>query len=100
MDVSVMLEKVTDNGYRATAFVPGVSVAEAPTREEALKKLEAAICDKLSNVEVVQLKIPDPPKPHAWERFAGIWRDHPDIEQIEKNIQEYRRQVDADPNRL
>jgi hypothetical protein len=36
MDVSVMLEQVSANGYRATALVPTPRVAEAPTRDEAV----------------------------------------------------------------
>jgi hypothetical protein len=31
--------------------------------------------------------------------FAGTWKDRPDLAEFEQNIREYRREVDADPDR-
>jgi len=100
MDVSVMLEQVKDNGYRATTFAPAPLVVEAATRDEAIVRLREMICKKLSGVELIQLQIPVGTGADPWLAFAGIWRDHPDAREIEQNIREYRREVDADPDRL
>jgi hypothetical protein len=49
---------------------------------------------------VVALSIPLLGDAHPWKALAGSWRDSPDREAIERNLQEYRQQVDADPDRL
>ncbi len=58
MDVSVMLEQVAGNGYRATALVPTPLVAEAPTREEAVDRIRALVGEKLFRAELIQIKVP------------------------------------------
>jgi hypothetical protein len=100
MDVSVMLEQVGNNGYRASTCSPAPFVAEAATRDEAVGKIRDMLCQKLSGVEMIELPIPCQSQPDPWMAFAGIWRDHPDAAEIEQNIRDYRRDVDADPERL
>jgi hypothetical protein len=100
MDISVVVEKVEGNGYRATSFVPTYVSVEGRTREEALNQLYDQICRRLSRAEVMQLHVPLGGESHPWKAIAGSWRNHPDKCQFERNIQEYRRQVDADPDRL
>jgi hypothetical protein len=100
MDVSVMLEQVQGNGYRATALVPTPLVAEAPTRDEAVDKIRALISEKLSQAELIQIQVPVSTESNPWLAIAGIWRDHPDIDEVEENIQAYRREIDADPDRI
>ena len=100
MDISVVVEKVADNGYLATSYVPTYVVAQGSTREEALDRLCDQIRGRLSSAEVVTLSVPLLGDAHPWKAIAGSWREHPDRAQIEQNIQEYRKQVDADPDRL
>jgi predicted RNase H-like HicB family nuclease len=100
MDISIVIEKVEGNGYRATSFVPTHVMAEGRTREEALDQLCKQIRGCLSRAEVVQLHVPLRGESHPWKAIAGSWRHHPDKPQLERNMQEYRRQVDADPDRL
>ena len=100
MDIAVVVEKVEDNGYRAVSFVPMHVIAEGTTREEALNQLCNQIRGRLSKAEVVQLQVQLPGESHPWKGIGGSWRDHPDRSQFERNMQEYRRQVDADPDRL
>lgn len=96
MDISVVVEKVTGNGYQATSYVPTHVVAEGRTREEALDRLCDQLSAHLSNAEVVTLSVPLLGDAHPWKVIAGSWRDHPDRSQIEQNLQDYRQQVDAD----
>lgn len=100
MDVSVILERIKENGYRASAFVPAPTVAEAATREQAVDRIRAMLSEKLAGAEVIQVAVPAAAKPNAWLAIAGAWRDHPDVDQVMENIQAYRREVDADPDRL
>lgn len=100
MDVSVMLEQVKDNGYRATALVPTPLVAEAPSRDEAVDRIRTLISERLSRVELIHVQVPVGGEANPWLAFAGTWRDHPDVDEVLANIQAYRREIDADPERL
>jgi hypothetical protein len=100
MDVSVMLEHISENGYRATALVPAPLVAEAPTRVEVVERIRAMLSERLSGAELIQVQVPAPATPSPWLAIAGTWQDHPDVDQVMENIQEYRHEVDADPHRL
>lgn len=99
MNVPVMLEKTGENGYRATALLPTEPVAEAPSRDEALNKLQCLLEEKLAGAELVELNVRAQGSNDSWARFAGIWKDDPSIDEVVKNIEEYRRELDADPER-
>ena len=98
MDVSVVLEKVDDNGYRATALMPTAVVAEAPTRDQAVDRIVALLSERLAHSEVIQVEVPASCV-NPWLSIAGTWRNHPDIDAVVDNIESYRREVDADPER-
>ncbi len=99
MEVAVLVEKLMANGYRATSL--GLDAAsEAPTREAALDKLSRLLCDKFAGAEVVRLEVPLALETHPWKHLVGRWRDHPDVEEVEEHMQEYRRQVDEQGERL
>jgi len=100
MDIAVVVEKVADNGYQATSYVPTHVVAQGRTRQEALDRLSDQLRGRLSSAEVVTLSIPLLGDVHPWKAIAGSWRDSPDRAEIERNLQEYRQQVDVDPDRL
>ena len=101
MNVSVLLEQLNDNAYRATSFAPVPLVAEAATRQQAVDQIREMICDKLSNGEVIQVEVPGKAETKdPWKALIGIWKDHPDAMDIERNMREYREEVDADPRRL
>ena len=100
MEVSVILEKVDGNGYRATTLVPAMLIAEAPTRDEAVDKIQSLIMEKFSHAELIRVKIPEIADANPWLAIAGTWRDHPDLDEVLENITAYRREVDADPDRL
>lgn len=100
MDISVVVEKVADNGYQATSSVPTHLVAKGSTRQEALDRLYDQLRGRLSGAEVVTLSVPLRGDAHLWKAIGGSWRDHPDRSEIEQNLQAYRKQADADSDRL
>ncbi len=101
MNVSVMLEQLNDDAYRATAFAPAPLVAEASTREQAVDKIRAMIHQRLAEVEVIQVEIPGSPMSHdPWSSIARSWQGHPDTAEFEQNLKDYRQEVDRDPQRL
>jgi hypothetical protein len=100
MEIAVLLEPLDNNGFRATSLTPGGLAAEGPTRGEALDRLHDLVSGQLARAELVKVHVPLASEPHCWRALAGSWKDHPDAEEVERNMQEYRRQVDDDPERL
>jgi hypothetical protein len=99
MEITVLLETLAADGFRATSLSPKGFVVEAATREAALLQLNHLICEQYAHGEIVQMQIPLPGNTHPWHFLAGTWKDHPDAEEFEQHVQEYRRQLDADPDR-
>ena len=58
MDISVVVEKVADDGYQATSYIPAHVVVQGRTRQEALDRLRDQLRGRLSGAEVVTLSIP------------------------------------------
>jgi hypothetical protein len=67
-------------------------------REEALSKLQEGIKDRLTKGGVLTTIEVSASEEHPLAKYAGIWReDDPLIEAWKKAVDEYRRQVDEDP---
>jgi hypothetical protein len=99
MQIPVLVERTGRNGYRAQGMEPFALSAKGATREEALAKLRAKIEKRLKNgAELVGLEVGRPADP--WMEFAGMFKNDPWIEDWKRSIEEYRRQVDEDPNTL
>lgn len=97
MQIPVLIEPVAGNGYRARGGEPLAVVVEAPTREEALAKLQEALQARLRNgAEIVPLEVA-PPK-HPWMEFAGMFENDPLLEEWKEAMAEYRREVEEDPD--
>jgi hypothetical protein len=99
MQITVLLEALPADGFRATSLAPKGFVAEALTREAALAELGHLVRDQLAHGEVVQLQVSLPGESHPWHFLAASWKDNPDAAEVEHHMQDYRRQVDADPDR-
>jgi predicted RNase H-like HicB family nuclease len=92
MDISVVLERVENNGYRARCGEPIALSAEGDTREEALGRLREALATKMAaGLEVLRLRVPTvtPDRP-LWpdDEFTRAWLE---------GIAEARRQAEANP---
>jgi predicted RNase H-like HicB family nuclease len=99
MQIPVLIEPIARNGYRAHSKEPFALSAKGATREEALAKLRAKIEGRLKKgTEIVGLEIGQPP--HPWMPFAGMFKDDPWIEDWKQSVEDYRRQVDEDPDAL
>ena len=55
---------------------------------------------QFAHAELVQISVPLPSDGHPWRPLEGAWANHPDAADFEQNLREYRRQVDADSDRL
>jgi hypothetical protein len=97
MQVSVLIEPLKGNGYRAKGSNPFPVSARGSTREEALAKLRAKIQAKLKNgTELVALELG--PQPHPWMEFAGMFKDDPYFDEVVKIMAENRKRMNEDPD--
>ena len=99
MKVEVVLEALDKDRYRASVSHPFDLSAEAATREATLTALKEQLDAKLKQVEVLELDVGTPAE-QPWTTLVGTWKDHPDMDEVLENMREYRRQVNAAPNRL
>jgi hypothetical protein len=96
MRISVLIEPVPGNGYRARGGEPVALEAEGATRDAALRKLRALIDERVAaGMEIVFIDLPDRDSPHTWLPYAGMFRGDPLIEEWKEAMAENRRQADA-----
>jgi len=95
MQVTVFVERLDEHTYRAETTQPVALVTEGRTRDEAIERLRVLAQQRLIAGEMVRLDIPDVAVPHPWVPFAGIWKDHPDLDAVLEHIAAERRQLDA-----
>jgi hypothetical protein len=99
MQISVLVEQVAGNGFRAQGAQPFGFSAEGATREEAITKVQQLCQDRLNGgAEVVTIEIGAPS--HPWLPFAGMFKDDPDFQDVLAIMEENRRKMDEDPNIL
>jgi predicted RNase H-like HicB family nuclease len=94
MEVTVFVEQLDEQTYRAETAQPITLVTEGRTRDEAIERLRALAQQRLTAGEMVCLEIPEAAVPHPWVPFAGIWKDHPDIDAVSEHMAEERRRRD------
>jgi hypothetical protein len=94
MDIPVLIEPLANNGFRAVSGEPLPLQTEAPTREEAVRKLRQLIERRVANgAEVVTVSIGESTHPLAG--FAGMLKDDPLVEPWKQAMSDYRQQRDA-----
>jgi predicted RNase H-like HicB family nuclease len=96
MQLTVFVERIDERTYRAEIAQPVSLATEGHTREEAIERLRALARQRLVSGEMLQLDLPEiaEPQPHPWVPYAGIWRNHPAIDTLLKDIASARRRRD------
>lgn len=95
MTITAFVQKLAEKRFRAATSQPIALVAEGGTREEAMTRLGALAQEQLATGEVVQIQLANDAEANPWVKFAGIWKDHPELDDYRASIDEYRRSVDA-----
>jgi hypothetical protein len=96
MQISVLVEPVAGNGFRAQGAAPFGFSAEGITREEAIAKVRQLCQDRLADgAELVTVEVGA--QPHPWIPFAGMFKDDPDFQEVVEIMAENRRKMDEDP---
>jgi predicted RNase H-like HicB family nuclease len=95
MRISVLIEPVPGNGYRARGSEPLGLIAEGATRDKALQKLRELIDERVAaGAEIVSIDLPEQKTSHTWLPYAGMMKDDSLVEEWKQAMAEYRRQVD------
>ena len=97
MEIPVLIEPVTGNGYRAKSGEPLAFTVEGSTRDEALNKLRDLVNRKLQNgseLTAVELSVPGHPGPPT---AGSLDLDDPEVQAWIEAMAEYREEVENDP---
>ncbi len=101
VEVPVIIEPVTGNGYRVTG-AGGLSVgliAEGATAAEAIGRLAEQIQMRLhAGAKLTELSVAKGESP--WKQDAGYLQDDPLYQPWRDAMEEYRRKLDEDPQAL
>src|SRR5438552_3050942 len=93
MQIPVLIEPVTNNGYRVTTGQPLVLTAEGATKEDALQQMRHILQARLSTgAEIALLEISASDHPLA--PYAAMFKDNPLFDDWQAAIAEYRQQRD------
>ena len=99
MEITVLVERVANNGFRARAGEPLPLSADGASADEAVRNLRSVLGRQLMNgTELVRLELGTEPDP--WSEFAGMFKDDPWIADWKRSVEEYRQKVDDDPDAL
>jgi hypothetical protein len=98
MQITVLVEPVANNGFRAKAGEPLPLTAEGATADEAVRNLRAAMDRQLKNGK--QLLSVDIAATNPWLAMAGVHDPNdPLIQDWKKEMAAYRQEVEDDADR-
>jgi hypothetical protein len=101
MQFAVLIEQVANNGYRASSGAPLELSAEGATRDEAIRNLQAQLRQRLqTGAELATVEVVVSPPENPWVRYAGMFKDDPDFQDVIDIIAENRRKMNVDPDVL
>ncbi len=96
LNYPVLIESIETGEYRATILGWPECQATAANRDEALTQLRHIVTARLEKAEIVSLEIERPLPEHPWMKFAGMFKDDPDFEEVQADIEAYRQELDAE----
>lgn len=97
MQIPVLIERVSGNGYRARSAEPLGLLGEGATREQAIAKLREQCEAKLQQgAELIAMELG--PQVHPLAEFAGMFKDDPDFEDVLQIMADNRKKMDEDPD--
>jgi hypothetical protein len=101
VDIPVIIETLTGNGYRVTG-TGGLSIgltAEGATEAEAIERLAEQVRTRVhAGAKLADLSVAA--NAASWKQDAGYLRDEPLYDRWREAMEEYRRNLDEDPQAL
>ena len=93
LNYDVLIENQQDGGVSATVLGLPDFKSSGVTKEEALEKLIQLLQER--KPEIVTLEIEPPQTEHPWMKFAGMFKDDPQFDEVLAYIEADRRELDA-----
>jgi hypothetical protein len=90
MRIPVLIERLLDNGFRASGAIPFPYAVEGGTRDDVVQKVQDLIARKLeTGSEVIHVDFPEQDNP--WLKMAGMWdKDDPLVQEWKEIMRENR----------
>jgi len=95
MNLTAVVERISDDRFRAIISQPFVIESEGRTADEAVHHLRELAVERLAAAQVIQIDVPERQGSHPWARWAGVWKDNPDYDDYVASIAEYRRNANG-----
>lgn len=92
----VLIENQEDGKVLATVIGLPDCQAIGATKEEALTSLYQRLNERLAKAEIVSIKIEPPKAEHPWMKFAGMYKDDPQFDEMLAYIEADRHELDAE----
>ncbi|MGJ5630803.1 hypothetical protein [Nostoc sp. CALU 1950] len=93
LNYDVLIENQPDGGVSATVLGLPDFKGSGVTKEEALEKVIQLLQER--KPEIVTLEIEPPQAEHPWMKFAGMFKDDPQFDEMLAYIEADRRELDA-----
>ncbi|MEH2326371.1 MAG: hypothetical protein V7K32_22975 [Nostoc sp.] len=91
----VLIENQPDGTIKATLLGLPDCQGLGNTETEAIKKVSQSLQTRLETAKIVTLEIEAPKVENPWMKFAGMFKDDPQFDEMLGYIEEYRRELDA-----
>ena len=98
MTIAVLIEPISERGFRATGGPPFVVSAQGATREEAYDRLRHEIEGRIDAGAVVVPMEVGHDLGNPWLKGAGMFRENPLFDAWQESIAEYRRFTECTPD--
>ena len=94
---NVLVETTEDGKAIATILELPTLSAIADTQADAIDCARKLLAERLAQIEIVPIQIESPEikSAHPALKSAGIFKDDPDFDDVQRHIQEYRDELDA-----
>lgn len=94
--INVLIKQ--ESSGKVSAMVLGLPEYRVESTDciSALASLQKLLATNLENVEIVSLEIEQSQPTHSWSKFAGMFKDDPYFDEMQKDINEFRQQKNAD----
>ncbi len=95
MTYDVLLTRENDRLFKARVLLLPDIVVTGSNETDVLDKVKIAVASLRQKSRIVQLDVPSETENDPWVQMAGIWKDDPDWETFQAEVQHYRTQFDV-----
>ncbi|MCC5663524.1 hypothetical protein LC653_06135 [Nostoc sp. CHAB 5784] len=95
LNYDVLIENQADGTVKATLLGLPDCQGLGNTETEAIEKLSQSLQNRLESAKIVTLEIEAPKAENPWMKFAGMFKDDPQFDEMLAHIEADRRELDA-----